>query len=139
MPFITQSAAGIRGPITVFGNDYPTKDGTCIRDYIHVEDLAEAHVVALKHLNTLSDSPTFDVLNVGTGKGTSVLEIVRAFERVTNVSLRYAIGERREGDVVETYADITKIYNTLGWQASKTLDDALRSAWNWEKKLRGIS
>jgi UDP-glucose 4-epimerase len=79
------------------------------------------------------------VLNVGTGKGTSVLEIVQAFERVTNVSLRYAIGGRREGDVVETYADTTKINRTLDWQAAKTLDDALRSAWNWEKKLRGIS
>jgi UDP-glucose 4-epimerase len=139
VPFITQSAAGIRGPITIFGNDYPTKDGTCIRDYIHVVDLADAHVVALKHLNTHSDSPAFDVLNVGTGKGTSVLEIVQAFERVTNVSLRYKIGERREGDVVETYSDTTKINRTLGWQASKTLDDALLSAWNWEKKLRGIS
>ena len=139
VPFITQSAAGIRGPITIFGNDYPTKDGTCIRDYIHVVDLGDAHVVALKHLITHSDSPAFDVLNVGTGKGTSVLEIVQAFERVTNVSLRYTIGERREGDVVETYADTTKINRTLGWQASKTLDDALRSAWNWEKKLRGIT
>ena len=139
VPFITQSAAGIRGPITIFGDDYPTKDGTCIRDYIHVEDLAEAHMAALKHLNTLSDSPVFDVLNVGTGKGTSVLQIVKAFEHVTNVPLNYTIGERRAGDVVETYADTTKINNTLGWQASKTLDDALRSAWNWEKKLRGIS
>ena len=139
VPFITQSAAGIRGPITIFGNDYPTKDGTCIRDYIHVVDLADAHVVALKHLNIHSDSPAFDVLNVGTGKGTSVLEIVQAFERATNVSLRYKIGERRGGDVVETYADTTKINRTLGWQASKTLDDALRSAWNWEKKLRGIT
>ena len=139
VPFITQSAAGIQGPITIFGNDYPTKDGTCIRDYIHVVDLADAHVVALKHLNIHSDSPAFDVLNVGTGKGTSVLEIVQAFERATNVSLRYKIGERRGGDVVETYADTTKINRTLGWQASKTLDDALRSAWNWEKKLRGIT
>ena len=139
VPFITQSAAGIRGPITIFGDDYPTKDGTCIRDYIHVEDLAEAHMAALKHLNTLSDSPAFDVLNVGTGKGTSVLEIVKAFERVTNVPLNYSIGERRAGDVVETYADTTKINSVLGWKSSKTLDDALLSAWNWEKKLRGIS
>jgi UDP-glucose 4-epimerase len=139
VPFITQSAAGIRGSITIFGGDYPTKDGTCIRDYIHVEDLAEAHMAALKHLNTLSDSPAFDVLNVGTGKGTSVLEIVKAFERVTNVPLNYSIGERRAGDVVETYADTTKINSVLGWKSSKTLDDALLSAWNWEKKLRGIS
>ena len=139
VPFITQSAAGIQGPITIFGDDYPTKDGTCIRDYIHVVDLADAHVVALKHLNTMSNSPTYEVLNVGTGKGTSVLEIVKAFERVTNISLIYSIGKRREGDVVETYADTTKINKVLGWQASKTLDDALLSAWNWEKKLRGIS
>jgi UDP-glucose 4-epimerase len=104
-----------------------------------VVDLADSHVVALKHLNTFSDSPAFDVLNVGAGKGTSVLEIVQAFERVTDVSLRYTIGERREGDVVEIYADASKIKNILGWQASKTLDDALLSAWNWEKKLRGIS
>ena len=139
VPFITQSAAGIQGPITIFGNDYPTKDGTCIRDYIHVMDLADAHVVALKHLNILSDSTYFDVFNVGTGKGTSVLEIIQAFERVNNVSLSYLIGERREGDVVEAYADTVKINKTLGWQASKTLDDSLISAWNWEKKLRGIS
>ncbi len=138
VPFITQSAAGIRGPITVFGNDYPTEDGTCIRDYIHVMDLADAHVLALKHLKTHFDSPAFEVLNVGTGKGTSVMKIVQAFERVTNISLRYKIGERREGDVVETYADTTKINYTLGWQASISLDDALLSAWNWEKKLRGI-
>ena len=139
VPFITQSAAGIRGPITIFGDDYPTKDGTCIRDYIHVEDLADAHVVALKHLNTHSDSPAFDVLNVGTGAGNSVLDIIHTFEKVTNVPLNYTIGERRAGDVVETYADTTKINKTLGWQASKTLDDAMLSAWNWEKKLRGIS
>ena len=139
VPFITQSAAGIQGPITIFGNDYPTKDGTCIRDYIHVMDLADAHVVALKHLNILSDSTYFDVFNVGTGKGTSVLEIIQAFERVNNVSLSYSIGERREGDVVEAYADTEKINKTIGWQASKTLDDSLISAWNWEKKLRGIS
>ena len=139
VPFITQSAAGIRGPITVFGNDYPTKDGTCIRDYIHVEDLAEAHMAALKHLNTLSDSPVFDVLNVGTGTGNSVLDIIRTFEKVTNVALNYKIGKRRSGDVVETYADTTKINSVLGWKSSKTLEDALRSAWNWEKKLRGIS
>ena len=139
VPFMTQSAAGIRGPITIFGDDYPTKDGTCIRDYIHVEDLAEAHVVALKHLHSVSGLKTYDVLNVGTGKGTSVLEIVKAFERVTNVALNYKIGKRRSGDVVETYADTTKINSVLGWKSSKTLEDALQSAWNWEKKLRGIS
>ena len=139
VPFITQSAAGIRGPITVFGNDYPTKDGTCIRDYIHVEDLAEAHVVALKHLHSVSGVKTYDVLNVGTGAGNSVLDIIRTFEKVTNVTLNYKIGKRRSGDVVEIYADTTKINSVLGWKSSKTLEDALRSAWNWEKKLRGIS
>ena len=139
VPFITQSAAGILGPITIYGNDYPTRDGTCIRDYIHVMDLADAHVVALKHLKSLSDPTFFDVFNVGTGKGTSVLEIIQAFERVNNVSLSYSIGERRQGDVVEAYADTDKINKTIGWQASKTLDDSLISAWNWEKKLRGIS
>jgi UDP-glucose 4-epimerase len=139
VPFITQSAAGIRGPITVFGNDYPTKDGTCIRDYIHVEDLAEAHMAALKHLHSVSGVKTYDVLNVGTGTGNSVLDIIRTFEKVTNVALNYKIGKRRSGDVVETYADTTKINSVLGWKSSKTLEDALRSAWNWEKKLRGIS
>ena len=139
VPFITQSAAGIQGPIKIYGNDYPTKDGTCIRDYIHVMDLADAHVVALKHLNSLSDTTFFDVFNVGTGKGFSVLEIIQTFERVNNVSLSYSIGERREGDVIEAYADTEKINKTIGWQASKTLDDSLISAWNWEKKLRGIS
>ena len=139
VPFITQSAAGVRGPITVFGDDYPTKDGTCIRDYIHVEDLAEAHMAALKHLHHVSNAHTYDVFNVGTGTGNSVLDIIHTFEKVTNVPLNYSIGERRAGDVVETYADTTKVNNILGWQSSKTLEDSLLSAWNWEKKIRGIS
>ena len=137
VPFITQSAAGIRGPITVFGNDYPTKDGTCVRDYIHVEDLAEAHVSALEYLKKIKKSNVFDVFNVGTGNGNSVLDIITTFERVTGVTLQYSIGERRKGDVTITYADTSKANHILDWKSSKTLEEALFSAWQWEKKLRG--
>ena len=138
VPFITQSAAGVRGPITIFGDDYPTKDGTCIRDYIHVEDLAEGHVTAFKFLETSTKKNVFEVFNIGTGNGHSVLDIVNAFEQVTNRSLNYSIGERRKGDVAATYADTSKASKILGWKSSKTIEEALLSSWQWEKKIRGI-
>lgn len=135
VPFITQSAIGKRGPITVFGNDYNTPDGSAIRDYIHVVDLAKAHVAAIKRLNTSSTS-NFEVFNVGTGKGSSVLEIINAFEKSTGEKLNYSIGPRRSGDVEKTYGDVTRSNEVLGWRAELGLEEMMSSAWNWEKYLK---
>jgi len=132
VPFITQSAAGLRGPITIFGNDYPTPDGTCIRDYIHVMDLAEAHVSALQNLQKHSRNSHYDVFNVGTGQGASVLEVIQTFETVTGQNLNYHIGPRRSGDVVAVYADATRSREQLGWTAKRSLREALEDAWRWE-------
>jgi UDP-glucose 4-epimerase len=136
VPFITQTAIGLREELSVFGNDYPTKDGTCIRDYIHVVDLAKAHVVALKRLLEQKNEATFEVFNIGTGTGSSVLEVIQSFERISQQSLNYKIVGRREGDVISAYADTTKANTILGWKATSTLDEAMRSAWNWEQKIR---
>ena len=136
VPFITQTAIGIREQLSVFGNDYPTPDGTCIRDYIHVVDLAKAHVMALQRLIDKKNLEKVEVFNLGTGKGNSVLEVINAFERVTGEKLNYKIAGRREGDVREAYADTAKANNILGWKAQLTLDDALASAWKWEQKIR---
>lgn len=138
VPFITQTAAGIRAQLSVFGNDYPTPDGSCVRDYIHIEDLARAHVVALQRLLSEENKERFEIFNIGTGKGSSVLEVITSFEEVTGVKLNYKIVDRRPGDVTEVYADTTKANTELGWKASRTMKDALASAWAWEKKLRGI-
>ncbi len=136
VPFITQTAIGLREQLSVFGNDYPTPDGTCIRDYIHVVDLAKAHVVALERLiNNQQESP-LEVFNVGTGTGSSVLEVVNAFEKVTGQKLNYKIVDRRPGDVTEAYADTQKVENVLGWKAEHTLEEALESAWKWEQEVR---
>jgi len=135
VPFITQTAIGIRKELSVFGDDYPTDDGTCIRDYIHVVDLAEAHVVAVERLVDHKNKGQFEVFNVGTGKGNSVLEVVKAFERSTGEKLPYKIADRRSGDVVAAYADTTKANLELGWKAKLTLEDALKSAWKWEQSL----
>ncbi|MBL7795246.1 MAG: UDP-glucose 4-epimerase GalE [Saprospiraceae bacterium] len=132
VPFITQSAAGLRGPITIFGNDYPTPDGTCVRDYIHVMDLAEAHVAALQNLQKNSGNNHYDVFNVGTGQGASVLEVVQTFEEVTGHKLNYHVGPRRAGDVVSVFADATKSREQLGWTAKRSLREALADAWRWE-------
>ncbi|WP_129752319.1 UDP-glucose 4-epimerase GalE [Flavobacterium beibuense] len=137
VPFITQTAIGIREQLSVFGNDYPTPDGTCIRDYIHVVDLAKAHVTALQRLIGKKNLEKVEVFNLGTGKGNSVLEVINAFERVTGQKLNYKIVGRRAGDVIEAYADTTKANNVLGWKAQLSLDDALASAWKWEQKIRG--
>ncbi|RZS99791.1 UDP-glucose 4-epimerase GalE [Aquimarina brevivitae] len=136
VPFITQTAAGLRDQLSVFGGDYPTKDGTAIRDYIHVVDLAKAHVVALKRLLAHSNKTNYEFFNVGTGTGSSVLEAIKAFEAVSGKSLPYKIVERREGDVTAAFADTTKANKELGWQSKSTLKDALASAWKWEQKLR---
>jgi len=136
VPFITQTAAGVRDELSVFGDDYPTPDGSCIRDYIHVVDLAQAHVVALERLLANKNESPFEVFNLGTGKGSSVLEVVHAFEKVTGITLSYKIVDRRPGDVIAVYADTNKANKVLGWETQLTMEDALASAWKWEKKLR---
>lgn len=138
VPFITQTAAGLYPKLTVFGNDYPTPDGTNVRDYIHVVDLAEAHVVALERITTNDTSEAYEVFNLGTGKGSSVLEVIQSFERVSGKKLTYEIGARREGDVIAAYADTTKANEVLGWKTQRSLDEAVASAWAWEKKVRGL-
>jgi UDP-glucose 4-epimerase len=136
VPFITQSAIGKRGPITVYGNDYNTPDGSAIRDYIHVVDLAKAHVAAIKRLESKVASSNYEVFNLGTGKGSSVLEIIHAFEESTGEKLNYQIGPRREGDIEQVYGDVTKAANELGWKAELGIQEMMRSAWNWEKYLK---
>ncbi|MDP5044308.1 MAG: UDP-glucose 4-epimerase GalE [Leeuwenhoekiella sp.] len=138
VPFITQTAAGLRKELSVFGNDYPTNDGTCVRDYIHVVDLAKAHVMALTRLVDDKNETNYETFNLGTGTGSSVLEVIHTFENVSGVDLSYKIVDRREGDVVAAYADTAKANEVLGWKSQLTLAEALKSAWNWEKKVRGI-
>uniref|UniRef100_UPI0040489882 UDP-glucose 4-epimerase GalE n=1 Tax=Roseivirga sp. TaxID=1964215 RepID=UPI0040489882 len=134
VPFITQTAAGWREQLTVFGDDYNTPDGTCIRDYIHVVDLAKAHVKSLDFLNK-NKEVSFDIFNLGTGNGNTVFEIVNSFEKVTGVKLNYKIGARRSGDIEKVYADVTKSSKTLGWVTAKTLDESLLDSWNWQLRL----
>ena len=136
VPFITQTAIGMREQLSVFGGDYPTPDGTCIRDYIHVVDLAKAHVVALQRLLEEKNLSNYEVFNLGTGKGSSVLEAIQSFDKVSGEKLKYQIVDRREGDVVAAYAETTKANDVLGWKTELTLDDAMASAWKWEKKIR---
>ena len=136
VPFITQTAAGIREQLSVFGNDYPTPDGSCVRDYIHIQDLANAHVVALQRLLSEENKERFEIFNIGTGKGSSVLEVISTFEEATGIQLDYKIVDRRPGDVTEVYADTTKANSELGWKAKRSMTEALRSAWEWEKKVR---
>ena len=136
IPYITQTAVGKREQLSVFGDDYPTEDGTCIRDYIHVVDLAKAHVKALKRLIEEHNSENFETFNIGTGKGSSVLEVINTFEAVSKQKLNYKIVGRREGDVISAYADTSKANNVLGWKAESTLDEALLSAWKWENTLK---
>ncbi len=135
VPFITQSAIGKRGPIQVFGDDYDTVDGSAVRDYIHVVDLAKAHVAAIKRLED-GKVDGYDVFNLGTGKGSSVLEIVTAFESSTGEKLNYKIAQRREGDIEKIYGDVTKSKEILGWQTELDLNEMMRSAWEWEKYIK---
>jgi len=136
VPFITQTAIGLREQLSVFGGDYPTTDGTCVRDYIHVVDLAKAHVVALQRLFEAQAETNFEIFNLGTGKGSTVLEVIQSFERVSGEKLKYQITDRRSGDVVAAYAETTKAKEVLGWQTELSLDDAMASAWKWEKRIR---
>jgi UDP-glucose 4-epimerase len=136
VPFITQTAIGLREKLSVFGNDYPTPDGTAIRDYIHVVDLAKAHVVALKRLLNKQNTEKTETFNLGTGTGSSVLEVLHAFEKVSGKKLNYQIVGRREGDVIEAYANTEKANSILGWKTEASLEEALLSAWKWEKKIR---
>tara|TARA_R110002167_G_scaffold25714_4_gene88992 strand:- start:437 stop:1453 length:1017 start_codon:yes stop_codon:yes gene_type:complete len=136
VPFITQTGIGLREQVSVFGDDYPTSDGTCIRDYIYVVDLAKAHVVALKRLLKGGNADNYEVFNIGTGKGSSVLEVIHSFERVSGRKLNYKIVDRRQGDITAAYADTTKANTVLGWQSDYTLDEAMKSAWDWEQKIR---
>ncbi|MDC0637153.1 UDP-glucose 4-epimerase GalE [Flavobacteriaceae bacterium] len=138
VPFITQTAAGLRPKLSVFGDDYPTEDGSCIRDYIHVMDLAEAHVQALERLLKQKQVSEVEVFNLGTGKGNSVLEVIKAFEQATGVAVPHQIVARRPGDVVAVYADTQKASQVLGWSTKRDLKQALASAWVWEKNIRGL-
>ena len=134
IPFVTQTAAGIREELSVFGDDYPTKDGTAVRDYIHVVDLAKAHIAALERLLNNNNKKEFEVFNVGTGTGSSVLEVIQAFEKVAKTKLNYKIVGRREGDITAAYADTSLAKIELGWKTEKTLEEALLAAWNWQLK-----
>jgi len=136
IPFVTQTAAGIREELSVFGGDYPTLDGTAIRDYIHVVDLAKAHTVAMKRLLENRNKSPFEVFNIGTGKGSSVLEVIKAFEKVSDQPLNYKIVGRREGDIIEAYADTSLANRELNWSAELSLEDALASAWKWQQSLK---
>ena len=135
MPFITQTAAGIRAELSVFGNDYDTKDGTAVRDYIHVVDIAKAHVVALDRLIANKNKSKYEVFNLGTGKGSTVLEVIESFERTTGQKLNYKIAGRRPGDIASTYADTTLAKVELGWATQLTLDHMTSSAWKWQLRL----
>ena len=136
VPFITQTAIGKREKITVFGDDYDTADGSCVRDYIHVVDLAKAHVCAIQRMEQGNAKANYEVFNIGTGKGTTVLEIIHAFEKSTGEKLNYSIGPRRAGDIEKVYGDVAKSTAELGWKAELNVDDMMKSAWEWEKYIK---
>lgn len=138
VPFITQTAAGVRECLSVFGDDYDTPDGSCLRDYIDIVDLAKAHVVAIKRMIDGKSKERYEIFNVGTGRAVSVLELVKTFERVNELKLNYRVAPRRAGDIVAIWADTTLANEELGWRAERSLDDTLRSAWAWEKNVRKI-
>ncbi len=136
VPFITQTGIGLRKELSVYGDDYPTPDGTCIRDYIHVVDLARAHVVALQRLIQKKNLEKIEIFNLGTGTGSTVLEVIKTFEKVSGKDLPYKIVGRREGDITSAYANTDKANNILGWKSELTLEDGIASAWKWEQKIR---
>jgi UDP-glucose 4-epimerase len=136
VPFITQTGIGLRQELSVYGDDYPTPDGTAIRDYIHVVDLAKAHVIAMQRLLNKKNQAKVETFNLGTGTGSSVLEVIHAFEKVSGQKLPYKIVARREGDITEAYANTHKANTILGWKAQSTLEEAMASAWKWEQKIR---
>lgn len=135
VPFITQTAAGMRPSLTVYGDDYNTPDGTCVRDYIDVMDLADAHVQALRMLIETDVDSSYDVINIGTGRGETVLELIKTFEQATGVKVNYTVGPRRPGDVEQVYADVTKANRELNWTARRSLAESLRNAWQWQQKI----
>ncbi len=135
VPFITQTAAGIRKELTVFGDDFNTPDGSCIRDYIHVVDLSQAHVKALKKLLQIPESSYYDYINLGTGQGNSVLEVIKTFEEATGQNVNYSIGPRRPGDIEQVWADVEKASNELNWRSERDLATSLGDSWNWQKSL----
>lgn len=135
IPFLTQSVAGLRGPLQVWGTDYPTADGTAIRDYIHVTDLAHAHVKALEYILSKPNTSYYDFFNIGTGEGSSVLQVIQAFEKATNQQVKYEVRDRRPGDITAVYAATEKSNNILGWKAKISLEEALNDAWAWQKAL----
>ncbi|MFN8356367.1 MAG: UDP-glucose 4-epimerase GalE [Spirosomataceae bacterium] len=135
VPFVTQTAAGLRAKLVVFGDDYETLDGTCVRDFIHVVDLAKAHVKALEILASLTTTYHYDVFNIGTGRGNTVLEVINTFESVTGVKVNYQLGPRREGDIEQIYADVSKSKAQLHWQTEKSLAEALTDAWRWQQAI----
>lgn len=137
VPFITQTAAGIRECLNIFGDDYPTEDGSCLRDYIDIVDLARAHVAALKRMVENRSESRYEIFNVGTGRPVSVFELVRTFEKVNNLKLNTRVTPRRPGDVVKIWADVKKAEEKLGWKATRSLEETLRSAWAWEQYVRG--
>ena len=136
VPFITQTAYGLRDELKVFGNDYDTPDGSCIRDYLHVVDLAKAHVVAVRRLTEGKNKKNFEIFNLGTGNGVSVLEAINSFEKVSGVKLKYRITDRRPGDIEKIWADPSFANRELGWKTQSSLDEAMKTAWEWEKKIR---
>ncbi|MDO9579673.1 MAG: UDP-glucose 4-epimerase GalE [Bacteroidales bacterium] len=136
VPFITQTAYGLRDELKVFGDDYDTPDGSCIRDYLHVVDLAKAHVIAVKRLLEKRNKSDYEVFNLGTGTGVSVLEAIRSFENVSGIKLKYKITGRREGDIEKIWADPSFANQELGWKTLSSLDEAMNTAWEWEKKIR---
>ncbi|MFV5687646.1 UDP-glucose 4-epimerase GalE [Flavobacterium sp. ZT3R25] len=136
VPFITQTGIGLRKELSVYGDDYPTPDGTCVRDYIHVVDLAKAHVIALQRLVDKKNLDKIEIFNLGTGTGSSVLEVINAFEKVSGQKLPYKIVARREGDVISAYANTDKANSILGWKTLSTLEEGIASAWKWEQKVR---
>ncbi|MCF6296864.1 MAG: UDP-glucose 4-epimerase GalE [Flavobacteriaceae bacterium] len=136
IPYVTQTGAKIREQLSVFGGDYPTPDGTAVRDYIHVVDLAKAHIAAMKRLLENKNNASFEVFNIGTGTGSSVLDVIKAFEKVSGEPLNYKIVDRREGDITEAYADTTLANKELNWQTELNLEDALATAWKWQQTLK---
>ena len=136
VPAITQTAIGKREKLTVFGNDYDTPDGSCIRDYLHVVDLAKAHVIAVKRMLENKNKHDYEVFNLGTGQGVSVLEAIKSFERVSGIKLKYKITGRRAGDIEKIWADPSFANRELGWKTLSSLDEAMKTAWEWEKAVR---
>lgn len=136
IPFVTQTAIGLRKELKIFGNDYNTPDGTCIRDYIYVVDLAKAHVKAMERVLDTEETDAIEYFNIGTGRGVSTLEVVEGFEKATGVKLPWSYAPRREGDIEKVWGNVDKANKVLGWKADTPLDDVLRSAWKWQQKLR---